>query len=58
MERTKFITTNIGDLVVALREEAALYVRDDHEADKLVAVMLTHLLNNSRVPSRTRQYWQ
>ena len=58
MERAEFISTNIGDLVVALREETALYVRDQHEVDKLVAFMLTHLLNNSRAASGTWQYWQ
>ena len=43
MERAAIIETNIGDLIVALREEAAPYARNENEVHKMVALMLTHL---------------
>ena len=57
MEREGTFETTIGDLVVALTEETAPYVRDKEESCKVVAFMLTHLLNPSRAASRRRQYW-
>ncbi len=34
MERTEVIETSLGDLVVALSEETALYIHDKEEATK------------------------
>ena len=58
MERTEVIETSLGDLVVALSEETALYIHDKEEAYKVVAFMLAHLLNNSRASSRNWRHWQ
>ena len=58
MEREEAFETTIGDLIVALTEETSQYVRDEKEACKVVAFMLTHLLNNSGANSRRPQYWQ
>ena len=52
MEREGTFETTIGDLVVALTEETSQYVRDEKEACKVVAFMLTHLLNPSGRISR------
>ena len=49
MHRSKVITTTIGDLIVALHEETARYVHDEHEIDELVASMVTDLLNDPRL---------
>jgi hypothetical protein len=58
MKREETFETTIGDLVAALTEETAPYVRDEQEACKVVAVMVTHLLNSSGAASRRWQYWQ
>ncbi len=58
MEREEMVETTLGDLVVALTEETSQYIRDEKEASKVVAFMLTHLLNNSGAASRKWQYWQ
>ena len=58
MEREETFETSIGDLVVALTEETSQYVHDEKEACKVVAFMLTHLLNDSSTASRRWQYWQ
>jgi hypothetical protein len=58
MEREKTFETTIGDLVLALTEETSQYVRDENEACKVAAFMLTHLLNESGVTSRRWRYWQ
>ncbi len=57
MEREEIMETTIGDLVVALTEETSQYVQDEKEACKVVAFMLTHLLNPSAPASRRWQYW-
>jgi hypothetical protein len=57
MERQEILETTLGDLIVALTEEAIAFVRDEKEAYKVVASMLTHLLNNSGAPLKSRQYW-
>ncbi len=56
MEREETMETTIGDLVVALTEETSQYVRDEKEVNKVVAFMLTHLLNPSAPASRSRMY--
>ena len=58
MEREERFETSIGDLVVALTEETSQYVHDEKEVNKVVAFMLTHLLNKSSAASRQWQYWQ
>ena len=58
MEREETFETSIGDLVVALTEETSQYVHDEKEVNKVVAFMLTHLLNKSSAASRQWQYWQ
>ena len=58
MERQEALETTLGDLVAALTEEAAPYVHDDNDVYKVVAFMLTHLLNRSGTASRSWQYWQ
>ncbi|HEY2990686.1 MAG TPA: hypothetical protein VGL11_23425 [Candidatus Binatia bacterium] len=57
MEREKTFATTIGDLVIALTEETSQYVHDEKEACKVVAFMLTHLLNNSSAAARSRRYF-
>lgn len=57
MERAEILETTLGDLIVALTEETIPLVRDEKEAHKVVAFMLTHLLNNSGAASRSWQYW-
>jgi hypothetical protein len=49
MERQEKLETTLGDLVVALTEEAAPFVRDEREAYQVVAFMLTHLLSKPSV---------
>lgn len=58
MEREGSLETTLGDLIAALTEETSQYVHDEKEACKVVAFMLTHLLNNSGAASRRWQYWQ
>ena len=58
MEREGGSETTLGHLIVALTEETSQYIHDEKEARKVVAFMLTHLLNKSSAASRTWQYWQ
>lgn len=58
MERAAVVETTVGELVVALTEEAARYVRDEETVCKVVAFMVTRLLNDSGAASRRRQRWQ
>ena len=48
MDREEIVETTLGDLIVALTEEAAHYVRDEKEAYHMVALALPHLLYNSK----------
>lgn len=57
MEREETLQTTLGDLIVALTEEAAPFVRDDKETYHVVAFILTHLLSHSGAHSSTWQYW-
>lgn len=57
MEREETIETTLGDLIVALTEEASPFVRDEKEAYQVAAFALTHLLYNSSATSRTWQCW-
>ena len=54
MEREETFETTIGDLIVALTDETSQYVHDEKEVCKVVAFMLTHLLNGSSIPARSR----
>ena len=58
MEREKITETTLGDLIVALTEETSQYVRDENECCKVVAFMVTRVLNRSSAASRRWQYWQ
>ena len=55
MERHEAVETTLGDLIVALTEETTLFVRDEKEAYKVVAFMLTHLLSRPTVPFKSQQ---
>lgn len=56
METQELTETTLGDLIVALTEEASHYIHDEKEVNKVVAFMLTHLLNPAGAASRTRTY--
>lgn len=45
MNRTRTVETTLGNLIAALTEEASAYVRDEKEAYRGVAFLLTNLLN-------------
>lgn len=47
MARGETIETTLGDLIVALTEETAPFVRDEAKANKVVAYILADLLYNS-----------
>ena len=55
MDREENIETTLGDLIVALTEEATPFVREEKEAYNVVAFTLMHLLYNSRPTSKI---WQ
>jgi len=55
MERQEIPETTLGDLIVALTDETAQFIRDENEVCKVVAFMVTHLLNSSGAASRR---WQ
>ena len=54
MNGTRIVHTTVGNLIAALTEETSVYVRDEKEAYKVVACILTHLLNNGSI--RTSRY--
>ena len=55
MERAEILETTLGDLIVAITEEAGRHARDTRETYTLVAYILSDLLNNFRAePER----WQ
>jgi len=55
MKRAEMLETTLGDLVVALTEEASRHARDAEETYTLVAYILADLLNNFRPDPRR---WQ
>lgn len=57
MERQEILETTLGDLVVALTEEATPFVRDEKEAYKVDAFTLMHLLYDSGGISGRLQSW-
>ena len=57
MEREGTIETTLGDLIVALTDEATPFVRDEKEAYKVVAFSLVHLLHNSGATPKVYSIW-
>lgn len=57
MERRERFETTLGELIVALTEEAAKIVPDEKEASKGVAFALTYLLYNAGLSRTPWQYW-
>ena len=57
MEREEVLETTLGDLIVALTEEASPFIHDEKDAYKVVAFMLTHLLINPDATFESCQYW-
>jgi hypothetical protein len=45
--------STLGELIVALTDEAGQIVRDEREVYRVVAYIVTDLLNKSRLVSRT-----
>ena len=58
MESHDTVKTTLGELIETLTEETAGIVRDEREANKIVAFIVTHMLNTSAPASRRWQYWQ
>jgi hypothetical protein len=54
MNRTQTVETTLGNLIVALTEEARAHVRDEKEAYRVVAFLLTNLLNTGAAFRRSR----
>ena len=49
--REEVLETTLGDFIVALTEEAAPFVRNEREANQVVAYILADLLHNAgRIP--------
>jgi hypothetical protein len=51
MERVELVETTLGDLIVALSEEAARHVSDPNAANILVAYILSDLFRNTEAIS-------
>ena len=58
MESHDTVKTTLGELIAALTEETAGIIRDERKANKIVAFIVTHMLNRSAPASRKWQYWQ
>ena len=58
MESHDTVKTTLGELIATLTEETAEVIRDKGEANKIVAFIVTHMLNTSAPASRKWQYWQ
>ena len=57
MEKTETVETTLGELIVALTEEATHLVRDEKDAYQVVAFALIHLLYDSDAISRKLAIW-
>jgi hypothetical protein len=55
MPKVKTVRTTLGDLIEALTEETSEYVRDEKEANILVAYLLAEVLH--RAPSESPVTW-
>jgi len=56
MAKATTIKTTLGDLIVALTEEATPLLCNERETYRVVAFILTHLLGKKTGPSRPWQY--
>ena len=54
MANAETVETTLGDLIVALNEETAPFVRGEAEVNKVVAYILADLLYHSRTASKNR----
>ena len=52
MQRTKLLQTTLGDLIVAITEEASRHTRNKRETYALVASILAHILDSCRAKPR------
>jgi len=52
MERGEIVETTLGDLIVALTEEASRHVPDEKSANILVAYILSDLFRNTEDASK------
>ena len=52
MARARTINTTLGDLILALTEEATPLIHNEQERYGVVALILTHLLGKRYDPSR------
>ena len=57
MDTDKTLETTLGDLIVALTEETASFVRNEKEAYKIVAHMLEYFLPIGDPPSKVWEVW-
>ena len=57
MEPDKTLETTLGDLIAALTEETAPFVRDEKEACEVVAHMLEHFLPIAGTSSKVWEVW-
>ncbi len=53
MESDALDVTTLGDLIVALTDEAGRYLGDDKKACEIVALLLSHLMNYLGPVSKT-----
>lgn len=51
------LETTLGNLIAALMEETSQYVRDEKQAYKIVAFILTDLLNHCSGNTTRPQCW-
>jgi len=57
MENVQIIDTTIGELIVALSEEASKIYPNQKNASKAVALALGHLLHTANLRPKTSKYW-
>jgi hypothetical protein len=58
MLRKQTVETTLGDLIVALTDEAATLTRNKRELYLLVSVMLSHLLTGTGENRKTAGIWR
>lgn len=58
MAKAMTINTTLGDLIVALTDEATPLLGNEQETYSVVALMLTNLLGKQNERSRSWHYWQ
>jgi hypothetical protein len=57
MKTVRTAETTLGNLIVALTDEASEYLSDEQEVYNAVAFMLVHLLRSSRGSFERPQRW-